>query len=156
MRAIIVLGLMSLPMCGFAQQITHDYIGSGGSAVQTQQHIFSSTIGQPVIGLISTNDLIFSQGFQQADLTIVTSSDSWESFDGFQVYPNPTAGVLSIAVEDEFHSLQYRLDHLSGVSISQGMLTDGKIKMHDLPQGSYILSVYDEKRKQSIIIQKVN
>jgi hypothetical protein len=65
--------LLSIP--GFAQtNISRSVIASGGQAFQNGQIQLSATVGEFMVTTLSTESLVLTQGFQQAEKEDFTSS----------------------------------------------------------------------------------
>ena len=64
---LIVSGICLAPLCLLSQQIQREVLAIGGSSFQSSIIHINATIGEPVIGSKSLDNLYYSQGFQQAD-----------------------------------------------------------------------------------------
>ncbi|MCW3126529.1 MAG: hypothetical protein JWO03_2187 [Bacteroidetes bacterium] len=93
----------------FAQSNTgRSVFNSGGGTIGTpggMQMLMS--IGEPIAGMVQTNEVGISQGFLVASKTIVaatTAIDEVSTTENAMVYPNPFSNVIHVnSIEDNIH-----------------------------------------------------
>lgn len=90
-----------------AQKIEQQVINSSGSNFSNNGITVTSNVGQTVIALLSSNNNIVTQGFLQpikSDLPTALLEFA-KLDDGFDVFPNPTNGNVSLSFKDASTSL---------------------------------------------------
>ena len=122
----------------------------------------SWTLGEPVVGKISNNFLILTQGFQQGNKIIEQIVPVIEMLhEGLKVkvFPNPTASLIYInVVSDNQVSLSLLLHDLEGKLLRKEEISSGEnqLPMHSLPNAMYLLTIIDNYQLQKTIkIQKI-
>lgn len=140
-RSILVLVLFIAGMpAAQAQQLT----ATAGSHAVAGDLSVAWSIGEPIIATGNGANVITTQGFHQppADFTTVivpvTSNADW------QLYPNPTRGVLQLNTSSTKAHLAVVLNAL-GQEVRTWPINAASTlwSVHDLASGSYRLYVFD-------------
>ncbi|MEI6764724.1 MAG: T9SS type A sorting domain-containing protein [Bacteroidota bacterium] len=143
----IILILCSIYLSKLNAQTT--VTASGGNAVGSSGTV-SYTVGQVVYTTDTSTIGSVAKGVQQPfEISIITEM---ETYTGIMlqcsVFPNPTAGELTLKVENCFlKSFSYKLFDISGHLLANKKLTTNEtvISMNDLTPGSYFLDVIEDK-----------
>ncbi len=135
-------------------------VASGGDASGIKGSS-SYSIGQPVYSTNSSENIIVSQGVQNAyEISeILNRKDAITSNLKFTVYPNPTADIVNLKTENiDDGILFYQLYSVSGQLLSNDKITENttSIAMRNFPNGTYFLKVIqnEESIKTFKIIKK--
>lgn len=96
MRKLLML-FLSLLSAGWlhSQSLAPEVIASAGEHFATANAQLSWTVGEPVIETYTGSTAQLTQGFHQTNLTVVAVNDPTAAFQ-VSVFPNPTAGTVSI------------------------------------------------------------
>ncbi len=114
----------------------------------------TSTIAEPVIGLVSSSGSILTQGFQQNLTSLTTSTQHWQALDTqISVFPNPSDGYLQIALDRQLSELHFRLHDVYGHLIKVGELQNASIDLTKIASGSYVLSLFSKGESAHFKIQ---
>ena len=99
------------------------------------------------------NALLYHHGEDDCDAIYSEVHEVDETLsDGFQIYPNPTDGVIFVGTHGvrpptpETHSMRpydekYRITNVLGQTLMTGTLSKGTIDVSDLPKGMYFLTI---------------
>ena len=90
---ITILTIFSINLQG--QSIERQVLSIGAGSTLINGGYTSFTIGETIIGTISNDEIVLTQGFQQNDLEIPNAVLSFEEI-GIMLYPNPTQNKLFI------------------------------------------------------------
>lgn len=114
--------------------------GSGGS--------LSFSAGQPFYSFHAGNDGSLTEGLQQSYvIQLITSIE--EAFPPgllYEVYPNPSAGLLILRIEDPAtENLRYQLHNLNGQLLEENKIlaVETPISLTDLSRAVYLLKVME-------------
>lgn len=142
--------LLFLPGISLAQNYENalQVISASGQSGTQGGLTFTYTVGEPVVTTLSGTSRIVTQGFHQPELGIVAVHDldllEWN----IEVFPNPTADVLTVRFSDEQGSaLRATVFNLLGeVMLSGQQLTqpDGsRLDCSAWQPGVYLLQLQD-------------
>lgn len=125
--------------------------GSGGSA--------SYTVGQMTY-TIEGNSETAAQGIQQALEINVNGIDEFKNITLISVFPNPTAALLNLKIEDaDPGNLYFILMDITGKQLLRQAIyeTNTAVDLKSIKAGNYVLTVYDQvKTIKSFSIIKNN
>ncbi len=141
----------------FAQSIERQVITFTGQTVQTDEVIISYSAGEPVVGTISNDEHMLTQGFQQPGPVETEIDFLEEDYWRIAIYPNPVADQLNIRLyQDETAPLYIDLIDILGRKVHSGIqsnATDAQVQltlsMSNLATGVYMVRVANED--QSVI-----
>jgi hypothetical protein len=91
----------------FSQQLSHQVLVPVAGLVSTGSINYSQTIGETAIVIVSCNDFLFTQGFQQPGPRLLTEKPPAGS--GVKVYPNPVTDYLTVELFGN-ESRTFRID----------------------------------------------
>jgi len=128
-----------------AQTIHKEVLASGGEAITNGEIHLNSTIGEPLIGMV-TNELSIDQGFWAGSLFVEPLTPT-EILGGIVVYPNPVGDDLNVFTNaNRVYGLT--LFSLEGRMVFQEKVDETKtehlIDASILAKGVYILQVLVE------------
>jgi hypothetical protein len=130
--------------CG--QQV---FASSGGSG-KAHAWALNWTVGEPVTTTVG-KQVVFTQGFQQAKLTVSSIYKQNEFNMQLAVYPNPTAGQLSISLKDATAEFLVSISNQTGaVSFNQALSLGPDphiINLSNYTQGVYFVRVLNKNRQ---------
>lgn len=138
---ILFAGLFS----GFlnAQSISSSVMSASGTSFEAEDFTLHFSIGEPLNTVIEEGDLMISQGVLQIILTEIISEVEEPMQNLFEVYPNPTADIVSINIKDASRKYNYKLFDLNGGLLQQAVLSNQKssLNVEHLPKGTYLLNI---------------
>ena len=144
----ILVFLLGTGYCGsYAQQsvvsASNNASGVGG--------FVSYTIGQVAYLNIAGNDGMISEGVQQPfEILLIEGIEEGKGIAlECTVYPNPSAGLLRLKIEDhDIKSLTYQLYNPSGVLMQSEKIIQNEmvISLEDLKPGYYFISVSEHEK----------
>ena len=124
---------------------------AGESVIKTGQSLFGS--------------LVLTQGFQQAEGFTVGIDDPVQVLIDFEVYPNPTAGMITIKLNADRPAIMYLVvmdvvGQVVPVPMQQARFNrtyQTQMDLSGLSDGYYLLGIMDESKRliQTIRIEKV-
>lgn len=164
MRILLLIILAFSTLSIKAQTLGRQVLSSAGNQYSDNDIQVDYTLGEPFVTTLSSIELILTQGFQQADVTLVGISTpegpKWE----VHHYPNPTRTQLTVAVNGDVNGtfqirvmdvqgrLMYQEEMIKDVANQQFML-----HVEDWAAGSYFLSLYsDVNQIAALVFQKIN
>lgn len=130
-----------------AQSISKQVISSVGNTQINSNLKLSYTLGEPVIGLMSTVSNQIGNGYYPSlnlqSLNIDDISDS-----KWLIYPNPTSNAIFITHSD-YNSFDISIFDLNGKEIYNGFVSKGEaIDFSTYCEGIYILKVNDIQKNK--------
>jgi hypothetical protein len=93
-RGIFIFIILALSLDVGAQYLSHKVLVSAGNVVLNGDYSLSQTVGEPVVELISNENFILTQGFQQPGALVFKPND--KEGKGVRVYPNPVQDRLML------------------------------------------------------------
>jgi hypothetical protein len=121
-----------------SQQITSQVISSAGTDFNSIDYKLSFTIGEPLTGLRTSNEIMILEGFQsfiEPPKAIVTSNNQLTQ-EELLVYPNPTTQFINVKLNSN------ELSQLTIVSTHGEIYRDLPLqKISTLPVGLYLLQI---------------
>ena len=142
-KLIYTLFALGLSLVVSAQSVTPSVLASSGGSGETADYQIDWTLGELAVQTLSDGGQLLTQGFHQPMLNSVGTFDGRPDI-GMQIFPNPTAGMLTISYEQDLE-LHARMFSLNGAQIADHILTSGDntLRLGDLPDGSYVLGIYE-------------
>lgn len=142
---IILLITMALSLTATGQQIT----ATAGDVHENSNGSLTFTLGESVIGTLSSDGNILTQGFHQNNVQVAITAVHDPAFSAVKVFPNPTADKLFIHAENtNLHGSIYFLHNFNGQQLRAGNITGTEISIElaSLVPGTYMLTILrDEK-----------
>jgi hypothetical protein len=113
--------------------------------------------GEPVVSTLSNNDLQVSQGYLQSAHLLTTSAEELSFFADIKVFPNPSAGFITVA-SDGLQAMTGRLSDALGRQVLhfQNISAAEQIDLSRLPTGTYFLQLFNQQQgfQKTFKIQK--
>jgi len=138
-----------IPMEKPAEQTPqHQVISSSGKYFENSSGSISFTLGEPVIMTLSQGDNILTQGFHQAEITVINESIYPALQFEIAVYPNPAHDYV-ILKADQISGLYYILYTIKGDAIQQNLLVkeQTEIDFSNLLPSIYFLKVIEGNKE---------
>lgn len=158
---IITFFLVLLSANLFAQNISQSEISSASNTYVESNVNFSYTIGGVFSGTVS-NGKSLTQGFHQPEIIKLDENTSAKDLK-LQIYPNPVIETLTIRfyIENE-QKIQTKIYDISGKLVKQFFSSFYenenskiiKLKLNDLEQGNYLISLTGKEKIISFKILK--
>jgi hypothetical protein len=133
------LGLLALvaPVFGAAQGMMPSVTNLSGFDATVNSFTITSSIGEPVITTLTTQDVIVTQGFLQPETLPCLNIE-------FSYYPNPATEEVTV----EAHGCEVQIESIQLFDL-WGRLMPGialgknsKVKLNGLSQGVYLMQVF--------------
>lgn len=153
MRAIFLLfWLYTIPLLGYGQLLSPQVTNLAGTEMILGNQVITSSIGEPAVVTLSSDQSILTQGFLQPEILPCEKIE-------FTYYPNPATDnvtILADGCEVLIESLQ--LVDLWGRTLYTGKLTKlNQLYVGDLSQGMYIVYLtLSNQTKYSIQLIKIS
>lgn len=162
MKYLLALLLAPVVLCVHAQSLTPEVQASSGDFYTGGGVTLSWTLGETVTETYSSPSNIVTQGFQQPDVTVTKVEEATAGVN-VVVFPNPTAGQLSVELTSvasrkmqlELVDINGRLLHSQQAEVPAGVQTL-TMDIASLAAGQYMLRVKDTGKKTESVyrIQK--
>lgn len=123
-------------------------VTSGGEATGSDGKV-SYSIGQTDFNFHSGPDGSVSEGVQQPfEIFIITGIDNKEINITSSVYPNPTADLITISIENDVKDkITYEIADVSGKILSRKFLKENQttVSLAEYPGSIYYVKIYNDK-----------
>jgi hypothetical protein len=129
----------------YSQSISKQVIGTAGKT-QTNSNIkVNWTIGEPVVGLMTSGGNQLGNGYYSSmDLQALSIEDNTLDLK-IKVYPNPTSQMLYVS-HPELNSFLINIFDLNGKEIYSGFITkESPLDLSNYQQGIYMVTIENEK-----------
>jgi hypothetical protein len=147
----------------FSQQLSHQVLVPVAGLASGSSVVYSQTIGETAIVIVSSTDFLFTQGFQQPG--IKQTPEKAPQGNGVKVYPNPVTDNLTIELfGTESRTFRIEIINISGsiVLTDKQVLTDQfwfkePYNVEKLIKGLYLVRVMSEDGiiNQTFKIEKI-
>jgi hypothetical protein len=130
---------------GYSQSISKQVIGSAGKTQSNSNLKVSSTIGEPVVGLMIAGENQLSNGYYPA-MNLKTLKVEDNSLDlKIKVYPNPTSQLLCVS-HSELNSFAIMITDLNGKQIYSGTISkDQPLDVSHYTHGIYLVTIENKE-----------
>lgn len=141
-----------------SQEIERSVISSTGYSISTTDFVISYTVGEPIGNVISSDENILIQGFEQArqDTVWVGIVDN-ELKSEIEIYPNPTFNGIYISVEDlvELDKLSVEVYSTLGQIVVQNrtLANNQYINLNEFSSGFYFVKILNESKGQFKVVK---
>ncbi|WP_235299809.1 T9SS type A sorting domain-containing protein [Portibacter marinus] len=135
------------------QTIPLGVVSTSGETFKNENLTLDWTLGELLVGYLSTDSIIVSSGLHQSSYEIISTTENPTSGIEVKIFPNPTSSMLVIEIDKEIEGqFDLILFDSSGNQIwkMEPTYTGSKFykDLESLPSGSYILSI--SKQNKSI------
>jgi hypothetical protein len=148
-NAVILILLLLLGSGGnlFSQELSHQVLVPLAGVNSTETINYSQTVGETAVEIFSSQDFIFTQGFQQPGLKLIKVNKPQGN--GVKVYPNPVTDILNVELFGD-GSRGFRIDliNISGtiVNTERMVFTDPfwqiqQLSVSQLSKGLYFVRI---------------
>ena len=147
----IIICLFTIATIGInAQSIERQVIATTGGIQVGSSIELSSTVGEPVVGEVSSGTIHLNQGYQQSSAQSNNTSVEEEIVLNYSLYPNPATDFVVVNLENKgaeenislnLYSLEGVLVFSETLFIPQRGTTSTKIDISQLASGVYSLRV---------------
>jgi hypothetical protein len=126
---------------GYSQIISKQVIGAAGKTQSSANSKLSWTVGEPIVGLMSSNGSQLGNGYYPAlNLQALSVEDNSMNFQ-LKVYPNPTSQSLYVSHPD-VNSFGIRIVDLNGKLLYQGTINkEEPLDVSNYTQGVYMVTI---------------
>jgi hypothetical protein len=141
-KITILFSLLSVVVLG--QSLERQVIGNAGGHFQNANAQLEWTIGEPVVETITGSSAILTQGFHQTSLSVTAISNS-ESSAGFNLYPNPTQGMVQVISLEESSEYSWAVYDVSGKLLQAGKsyIGNSAIDLEGYERGHYLIQLIE-------------
>ena len=146
-NTLLFLFLLSLCAGVFSQTLSPSVVASSGSEGTSESYHMAWTLGETVVGTLSAEDLMLSQGFHQGEL-IVTSIEVNMPGQQLLAYPDPARDIVYLQADNP-EGMRYMIFDMNGRLIRNEPLT-GKITevmVSDLQPSTYFIKLTEGQRE---------
>ncbi len=150
-RTLLCAGaLLGVSLMGFAQESTNatggDAFGVGGSS--------SYSVGQVAYMTNGANHTV-AEGVQQPYEISQISGVNEQSLLKVQVFPNPTADLVEIRMDQAQQNAAYQLFSANGQLVREGDVNQhALLSLNDQPSGAYLLTITEKTSTRTFRIVK--
>ena len=142
----LLLVVIYTAVAGPINSVAQEVITPSADYYETPSMSLSWTIGEIAIETYVADDIILTQGFNQANIVITTVTE--ELFTDFKITicPNPVKDIFTVNAEtDHMQQLKAELYDLAGTKLLSEQIMPGntQINAERLPASTYILKIYD-------------
>lgn len=143
----LLIWLVLLPACVFSQSIIRSSINSMSASYENANLVVRASLGQPaVVGTDSDGQYVIRQGFQQPINNPALSIHSPEDHE-WEIYPNPTEGLLNLEFDGKLRLEVYSLDGRLLEKHELASMTTG-LELGHLPASTYLLKLENDARSE--------
>ena len=144
-RIFLVLLVIVFYNTAFSQSISKHVIGSSGTTLSNTNFKISWTIGEPVVGLMTSGGKQLGNGYHPA-LNIQALSVEENLLDvQIRVYPNPTSEMLYVS-HPELNYFFIQISDLNGKLIySSSINKEEPLDVSTFSQGMYLITIENKE-----------
>lgn len=143
--AVVIYGALAVSLTGNAQEV----ITPSAGYFEASSMSLNWTIGEIAVETYINDNIILTQGFNQANIVITSATEELLTDISITVYPNPVKDIFTVKVEtDHINQLRAEVYDLSGIKLISENIYQGntRIDIGNLPASEYILKIYDNKQ----------
>jgi len=131
-----------------AQTISSSVMSASGTSFESENFTLHFAIGEPLNTLIEEGDITISQGVLQIILNDITPVEETTLQNIVEVYPNPTADIISINVGEINKIYNCQLYDINGTLLHQETLSNQQstFNIQHLPKATYLLKILDNNK----------
>lgn len=147
MKKLILFFLVTT--IGYSQTISKQVIGAAGKTQSSATSKLSWTVGEPIVGLMTSNGNQLGNGYYPAlNLQALSVEDNSMNVQ-LIVYPNPTSQSLHVTHPD-LNSFGIRIVDLNGKLLYQGNINkEEPLDVSNYTQGVYLVTIENRTTKKN-------
>ena len=140
---------MLVTTIGYSQTISKQVIGAAGKTQSSATSKLSWTVGEPIVGLMTSNGNQLGNGYYPAlNLQALSVEDNSMNVQ-LIVYPNPTSQSLHVTHPD-LNSFGIRIVDLNGKLLYQGNINkEEPLDVSNYTQGVYLVTIENRTTKKN-------
>ncbi|MBL0139393.1 MAG: T9SS type A sorting domain-containing protein [Bacteroidetes bacterium] len=151
MKKIIFMGFCLFSLVSSSQSLERSVVAvSGNYYEQPGTGSLSFTLGEIAVATLNSTGNFLTQGFQQPDTSFIDFVYEKEAINGFTIYPNPVADVLTCNINSEEKYL-FSIADGGGRLVDVPQITQGFqvfLNVRSLAPGIYFLSILNNTGKR--------
>jgi hypothetical protein len=159
MKKILLGTVLMISGMSHSQSASPDVIASAGAHFAIPSMQMSWTLGETVTQTVSAGSTTFTQGFQQANISLIGVETLVDDVN-ISVYPNPISDFLTIEVSNSALNSQLFLIDASGKNLLSQTVTEVDFILDFTPyaKGTYYLNFKNDQGQvlQTLTLQKIN
>lgn len=131
----------------YGQVLERQVIGSSGTSISNSDNTLNFTIGEPIVGAISSTNNEVEQGFWNASAIMTLSNEDFVNQDlSVRLFPNPVSDYLNVNF-NEITTSNYAIEiyDVTGKKQIKTSMLEGenqkRINLQPLASGIYLISV---------------
>lgn len=139
--------ILFLSTIGLNQTLAQENINSSGGKAIGIEGTVNYSVGQTVFNTFSSDSVTVSEGVQQPyEIFVTTGIDMTTVNLSLKIYPNPTANVLNLAIDNESNELSFQLFCVDGKILKSEKIKskETQIEMFGLKPSLYFLHVIEK------------
>jgi hypothetical protein len=142
---IVFILLIVFYNSAFSQSISKQVVGTSGNTLSNSNFKVSWTIGEPIVGLMTSGGNQLGNGYHQS-LNIQALSVEESLLDvKIKVYPNPTSQMLYVS-HPELNSFLIKISDLNGKLIySSSINKEEPLDISNYSQGMYLVVIENKE-----------
>lgn len=99
MKTLLTLFIILITLNLSAQSIERQVIGSLGNTFTSSNLIVTSTVGEVAVATNSNANIMLTEGYQQAIVTVPSSINGLSNFSKLALFPNPTTDIATLDIK---------------------------------------------------------
>ncbi len=145
-RNLIIAALLLVTFPALSQTKQSEVVASAGGTATTETVSVSYTVGEPVIGTLSADKVVLSQGFQQGYIDVPKTEVEAALAKNVRLYPNPLKTTLFVELQEiPDGDCVVKCFDMAGHMVGEAQYDSDprmSIDMSKLPQGAYFVKVF--------------
>lgn len=137
-----------ITVTSYSQTISKQVNGVSGEIQNASTVQLSWTIGEPVVGLMTAENIQLGNGYYQAmDIQKLSVQESSKNF-GIKVYPNPTSKFLYFFLP-EFNLFSVQIVDMNAKLLYEGTINkDQSLDISNYLEGIYFITVVNKETNE--------
>jgi len=100
-KQLIIFSILLLTSLSYGQTIERQVFGNAGIPVSNSTNSLNFTIGEAIIGTLSSSDSEIKQGFWNTSVLLTLSTDDFSNSSiDIRLFPNPVTNAINIDFSD--------------------------------------------------------
>lgn len=148
LKRLLPVGIYFI-ITGFINSTAQEVITPSAGYFETPSMSLNWTIGETAVETFINDDIILTQGFNQANIIITSITEDILTDISISFYPNPVKDIFTIKSESkQMTQLTAEIYDLAGTKLISENINPGNtlINTEMLPTSAYILKIYDNQQ----------